>query len=140
VDYNTYGNQWDIEPIQYDKPKTIKYDNQVNVSQHYGKYPAKGNLRPTNKNRGIAFKLAYFLSKSILTDEDRVKIKDSLKKDRLARSVVKKQKQNSLHENTRTTFSKNNLWSRWMSDGHATVRKKDIYQKPNFWNNEAVAF
>lgn len=47
------------------------YKTEISVKQHYGMYPIKkGNERPTNKNRGVAFKLAYFLCKQMLTEEE----------------------------------------------------------------------
>lgn len=69
------------------------------VKQHYGRYPKKGNLTPTNKNRGIAFKLVYYLAKQNLTKDVFI---ESLKS-----SDGKK--------------TKRNKWSKWLSDGHRNV-------------------
>jgi hypothetical protein len=112
-------------------PIEPQYENQFNVSQHYGRYPEKGNLRPTNKNRGIAFKLAYFLAQEHLTEKEKERIDESIKEDKKMKGVrdsvlkqERKQRPGGHH-----SISKNNLWSRWMSDGHSTVRRNQMFER-----------
>lgn len=50
------------------KPKKKR---EFNVKQHQGRYPEKmGNQVPTNKCRGVGMKLAYYLSKQELSDDE----------------------------------------------------------------------
>jgi hypothetical protein len=63
------------------KPTLPDYEQEFNIKQHYGRYPEKGNKRPTNKNRGIAFKLAYFLAQEHMIEETRKRVEDSVKTD-----------------------------------------------------------
>jgi hypothetical protein len=100
------------------------------VKQHYGRYPEKGNLRPTNKNRGVAFKLCYFLAKNHLSDEE---LKNSLKMEPMK----------TYDPNTflvKDTSRKTNKWRKWLGDGHATVRRKNLYEKTNEWHGQIDFF
>ena len=50
------------------KPKKKK---EFSVKQHQGRYPEKmGNQTPTNKCRGVGMKLAYYLAKQELSDDE----------------------------------------------------------------------
>jgi hypothetical protein len=76
-----------------------KSEKCFNIKQHYGRYPEKGNLRPLNKNRGIAFKLCYYLAGKNLTEEEFI---ESMKIG-------------------------DNKWSKWLKDGHRTLRGTNTY-------------
>jgi hypothetical protein len=79
-------SQWELNT--YTKPNK----EVVRVGQHYGRYPEKmGNQTPTNKNRGVAFKLCYFLSQQLLD------------------KVVLSREQ---------MYSGDKLWAKWLIDGH----------------------
>ena len=91
------------------------------VKQHYGRYPEKmGNQTPTNKCRGIAFKLCYFLVNEYLDATVKEEIEKSVSDDTNQRNIrenIKKQEMSN-NGNHVVTVSKNNLWSKWLNDNH----------------------
>jgi hypothetical protein len=111
-DLDIEGNRKKFEEEEKKPKKCFK------VNQHYGRYPVKkGNQTPTNKNRGIAFKLIHFLSKQVLSDQeykDLFKLKD-------------------INYYSPSTFEprvvRKNIWSQHMKDRHEGVNnpKKNKY-------------
>jgi hypothetical protein len=102
-------------------------DKMFSVKQHYGRYPEKGNIRPTNKNRGIAFKLCYYLAKKYLTDQE---FKDTLKKYQLQ---IGGRYEDTFHK-------KRNTWKDWLGDGHSSYRKSNQPPLAEIQINEDLPF
>lgn len=112
--------------LELDTPSNrAKIKKQFRVKQHYGRYPEKmGNQTPTNKCRGIAFKLCYFLVNEYLDVTVKKEIKKSVSDDinqRNIRKNIKKQEMSLYNEsdvNRIVTVSRTNLWSKWLNDNH----------------------
>jgi hypothetical protein len=97
-DFDTEDNRKKFEEEER-KPKQC-----FKVNQHYGRYPIKkGNQIPTNRNRGIAFKLIHFLYKQELSDQQ---YKDMFKLEDVRRSRT-------------TPTKKKNIWWKYLKDSHA---------------------
>jgi hypothetical protein len=79
----------------------------VQRKQHYGRYPEKGNLTPTEKNKEIAEKLVEFISKNSSFMEDM--LKDILYKRHLLEMEIRKEvwdwKQEELKTNPNGTIT-----------------------------------
>jgi hypothetical protein len=110
-----------FELNNHENRKTGK--KEFRVKQHQGRYPEiMGNQTPTNKNRGIAFKLCYFLANEYLSDERLQDIEDSVVEDvknREIRERIKAQElMNCVSKSTNVSVSKRNLWSNWLRDYH----------------------
>jgi hypothetical protein len=121
-------------------PGSVNYDKVgCSISQHYGRYPEKvGNQTPTNKNRGIAFKLCYHMSQQSLKEEDLEEILESTMFDRETRVIrenILERERRHLGSGHTVTASKQNPWSKWLKDGHQGKNNGNIKRRRaiSFW-------
>lgn len=127
-----YPNTIWLEMNNVENRKLI--ENTFRIGQHYGRYPIrKGNQTPTNRNRGIAFKLIHFLAKQELSDreyKELFKLKDI-------------QTVNSRDFSHSKPIRRKNKWWENLKDGHQgrnSVRKTkknsgDLFQFNNDFND-----
>lgn len=101
------------------KENRSKFEKCFKIGQHYGRYPIKkGNQTPTNKNRGIANKLVYFLAKKYLGDSD---FNDLSKVEEV--SFV------SRHDFNTNRKANHNKWWKHLKDGHSGKNSKRKVKK-----------
>jgi hypothetical protein len=98
------------------KPKKRK---QFSLKQHQGRYPVKmGNQTPTNKCRGVAMKLVYYITKQELSDSE---FKELFKLKEV-KTYNHTSNYNGLHDTSCRNFEKNkktvNEWPKLLNDRH----------------------
>jgi hypothetical protein len=72
-----------------------------------------------------------------MIEETRQTVEDSVKTDIESREgrkrIAEAEAAKSRYEKVEVTVSKQNYWVNWLRDGHATVRRKNLYERTNVW-------
>lgn len=107
--------------------------SKIKITQHN----SYGNRRPENKNRGIAFKLCYYLVNKYLPKEKLNEIDKSIQIDRIRRNqIIKSEKKIHGEKYVKLVSRPNNITATWFCDGHATRRQPFI--RSNFWDEPVM--